>query len=190
METEITTYSESQLNNKCDLYIADAMKISVIDEDTYLAANSYVKGIKDLIKMISNYWEAPKKNAYSTWKSITEKETQMKKPLQNAEAKLKKEIADYLIIQEDEKQQLEETAAKETGMDVSFKANIPSVKGTSFQDDYCITIEDESKIPFSLNGVQLLKADISAIKKLAKLAKGKIEIPGVKIEKTKIVSVR
>lgn len=182
--------TENQLTNKCDLFVAEALALSVTDNESYLTASNYLKADKDLIDSIEGYWKEPKANAYQSWKSICAKENEMKKPLQEVEKKLKKEIADYMIILEEDRKKLEDSIRQETGMDVTLTSDTPQVKGTSFQDDYNIIIEDESKIPFSLNGVQLLKADTSAIKKLVKLAKGNINIPGIKVEKTKIVKVR
>jgi hypothetical protein len=181
---------ETQLTNKCDVFVAEALALSVVDNDSYLRASNYLKADKDLIDSIEGYWKEPKSNAYQSWKSICNKENEMKKPLQEVEKKLKKEIADYMVILEEERKKLESSIREETGMEISLAPDTPQVKGTSFQDDYSIIITDESKIPFSINGVQLLKADTSAIKKLVKLAKGNINIPGVNIEKTKIVKVR
>lgn len=186
----ITEMKDTQLNDRCTLFVNEALALSVTDNESYLTASNYLKADKDLIDSIEEYWKEPKANAYQSWKSICAKENEMKKPLQEVEKKLKKEIADYMVILEEDRKKLEASIKAETGMDVAFVSDTPVVKGTSFQDDYNIIIEDESKIPFSINGVQLLKADTSAIKKLIKLAKGNINIPGVKVEKTKIVKVR
>ena len=103
---------------------------------------------------------------------------------------MKAKISDYLLIMEDEKKKKEEELKRLTGMEVVLDVEGGSQKGISSQDDYIVTITDESLVPVTLNGIILRKVDEGAIKRLVKLAKGNIEIPGVKIEKTKIINVR
>jgi hypothetical protein len=114
----------------------------------------------------------------------------MSDPLKNLEKVLKSKISDYLLIMEDEKNKKEEELKRITGFDVVLDVEGSKAKGLSSIDNYIITVIDESLVPNSLNGVVLRKVDENAVKQLVKLAKGNIEIPGIKIEKTKVITIR
>ena len=182
--------NEQELNGRIFEVEEQAKLIKVIDNESFSFANNFLKQIKSTIKQIDLYWEEPKRNAYAAYKAINDKISEMKKALTNAEKLIKNELSDYVRIQEDEKRKVEELAKTNYGVNLVVDADIPKEKGTSFKTDYIIHVEDISKIPAIFNGIQILSVNEQAIKQLAKLSKGKIEIPGIKIEETKIVSVR
>lgn len=66
----------------------------------------------------------------------------------------------------------------------------PKADGVSVQKTWRIKSIDDSKVPISVAGVVIRPVDNSAILRLVKASKGKIEIPGVEIEEDSIVSVR
>lgn len=187
METKLTAY---EVDNRIKAVIEEVNKIEVVDGESMAIATAYTKKLKETIKSVEDYWKEPKQNANKAWKDICQKEKEMSEPLKDLEKVLKAKISDYLLIMEDEKKKKEEELKRLTGMEVVLDVEGGSQKGISSQDDYIVTITDESLVPVTLNGIILRKIDEGAIKRLVKLTKGNIDIPGIKIEKTKIVSVR
>lgn len=66
----------------------------------------------------------------------------------------------------------------------------PKADGISTSKSWEIVSIDERLVPVTLNGVVLRKVDESAIKRLIKLTKGQIVIPGVTFKETESISVR
>lgn len=64
------------------------------------------------------------------------------------------------------------------------------VSGISTVDDYTVTVLNELDIPAYINGMEIRKVDLAAIKRLAKASKGTIKIPGVAIAVTKSIRAR
>ena len=65
-----------------------------------------------------------------------------------------------------------------------------AVKGVSYSIDYDVTVIDNALVPVSISGIELRPVDLGAVKRLVKAAKGKVEIPGIKITETKQTRVR
>lgn len=187
MSEKLTAY---QLDDRIQKVKEQVNQIVVNDAETMQYATSFTKEIKDTIKSVEEYWKEPKQNANKAWKDICAREKEMAEPLKLLEKELKGKISDYLLIMEDEKRKKEEELKQITGFDVVLDVEGGKTKGLSSTDNYIITITDETLVPTSLNGIVLRKVDESAIKQLVKLAKGNIDIPGVKIERTKSVTIR
>lgn len=187
MSEKLTAY---QLDDRIKKVKEQVNQIVVVDAETMQYATAFTKEIKDTIKSVEEYWKEPKQNANKAWKDICQKEKEMSEPLKNLEKVLKSKISDYLLIMEDEKNKKEEELKRITGFDVVLDVEGSKAKGLSSTDNYIITVIDESLVPNSLNGVVLRKVDESAVKQLVKLANGNIEIPGIKIEKTKVITIR
>lgn len=64
----------------------------------------------------------------------------------------------------------------------------PRAKGVSVRKELKATVVDETLVPSYVNGIQIRKIDLSAINKMAKLYKGKIDIPGIAWTEESIVS--
>lgn len=57
----------------------------------------------------------------------------------------------------------------------------PKVDGISYRTTYSVEVTDLGAVPCEVGGVIIRPADLTAIKKLAQMAKGQLSIPGVKI---------
>lgn len=67
---------------------------------------------------------------------------------------------------------------------------IQKQEGISYMTDYVIEVVDATKVPTYINGMEIRPIDTQAIKKLAKLSKGQLQIDGIKISETKVMKVR
>jgi hypothetical protein len=201
-----------------------ATSLIISTEADYSNAGEFLKLIKTNTKTVQNFFEEIKNNAYASWKAICNKETDLTKPLQEAESIVKKGMANFAMEQEKIKHEKEaelrriqaemarkeaeraaelETQGKTEEAEIAFEtalqiedlkpaviANANKVEGVSFSVDWEVAVMNEDVVPVSLNGVILRPVDVGAIKRLVKLAKGKIDILGVKITETKNMRVR
>jgi hypothetical protein len=175
------------VENRVTTVTQQANSLQVIDDSSFAYAGELLKAIKGTIKQVEGYWEEPKKNAYKSYKTIMDKISEMTDPLKQVEKVLKGSMSDYLRIKDDERKKVEQETLANYGVEVILKTDAPKVDGVSAVTDYEITVEDISKVPTMFNGIQILEPDIAAIKKLAKLMKGNIVIPGIRISETKTI---
>ena len=71
--------------------------------------------------------------------------------------------------------------------------NVPQAvkaEGVSTRTDWEATVTDESKVPTSIVGVVIRPVDMSAVTRLVRACKGKIEIPGIEIREVKKTALR
>ena len=177
--------AEKQQSNKVDLVVKQALELLVVDNYTFSVANDILVSIKDAIKQVKGYWEAPKKTAKKAYDEIRDKEKEMLDKLLEAEKALKGQLGNYVLLQEQERERLQEQAKEEYGIDIALKIDIPEHEKTTFIKDYDIEIIDGALVP---NEYKVI--DTSLIKRVVKDTKGKIVIPGVKIIEKKIVRVK
>lgn len=174
-----------QTESKVDLVVKQALELKVVDNISFSFANQMLVAIKEAIKQVKAYWEAPKKTAKQAYDEIRDKEKEMLERLLEAEIVLKGQLGEYVLIQEGFKKKLQEQASEELGIDIAIETDIPKHKGTTFITDYDIEIENEDLVPIEYKVI-----DIALIKKVIKDTKGKVKIPGVKIIEKKIVRVK
>lgn len=177
--------AEKQQSNKVDLVVKQALELLVVDNYTFTVANDILVSIKEAIKQVKGYWETPKKTAKKAYDEIRDKEKEMLDKLLEAEKALKGQLGNYVLLQEQERERLQEQAKEEYGIDIALKIDIPEHEKTTFIKDYDIEIIDGALVP---NEYKVI--DTSLIKRVVKDTKGKIVIPGVKIIEKKIVRVK
>ncbi|MDL2293187.1 hypothetical protein LJC60_00990 [Ruminococcaceae bacterium OttesenSCG-928-D13] len=61
----------------------------------------------------------------------------------------------------------------------------PKVDGISYRTTYSVEITDLSAVPCEIGGVVIRPVDESAVRRMAQMAKGQLNIPGIKIITTK-----
>lgn len=182
---------EKELQKTIEKVEEDYGKLQVVDSESYNLTALKVKDLSKIKKNVKDYWKEPIANAYKTHKTLKAKENEMTKPLEKAISYCKNQMSDYILIQENEKKRLEEenqaNIDDEFGAAPMVQSDIPETSGISFTSTYKIDSVDINKIPKTLNGIQLLIADESAIKTLIKLSKGAIDIPGIKYHEEKTI---
>jgi len=81
---------ETEVQNS-EMIVEDAASLEIATED--------VLHLDRMKKKVLEYWAEPKKKAHEAWKSITLKESEMIKPIDEARESLKKKINIYLTDQ-------------------------------------------------------------------------------------------
>ena len=202
---------ENELENGLAIINEKANKIVIANNEDYIAASEFIKEVKAQQKVIIEHFADMKLQAHNAHKAICDKEAQYLKPLKAVETEIKNLMGKYLTEQEklkleaekrlrEEKEvlikQLQDSGQAEiaqqiaSSQDVTVKSEVDNIKGIGTQVDYQIVITDETKVPAYINGVEIRKIDVNAIKQLAKMSKGNIKIDGIEIKETKKISVR
>ena len=176
-----------EIEDALTVVVRDATSLQVVDDASYLKAGELLQSIKGSLKQVDAYWETPKKQAYASYKTILGKLKEMKSPLESAEKVLKAGIGAYMMIKEDERKKLEAEAKEQYGVDLVLDTNTPKIDGVSTTTAFEVDVVDISQVPVIFNGVQICIVDVAQVKQLAKMMKGNLTIPGIKISETKIV---
>ena len=92
---EMDATIEEQLEKSGAMAVQTAKEFKVASQDDYEKGAKYLTGIKARMNQITDYWKAPKAAAQSAHKQLVAKEKQMLKPLQDAEAIIKKTMLSY-----------------------------------------------------------------------------------------------
>lgn len=144
---------------------------------------------------------------------LEQAETQIKAKMSvyitEQEEKARKEQEALRKAQEEEalKQLAEAEKLKEEGKDIEaqmqeemayaidevktvVQPTIQKQEGISYMTDYQVFITDANKVPTYVNGIEIRPIDLQAIKKLAKMCKGNLQIEGIEIKETKVMKVR
>ena len=144
--------------------------------------------------------EAAEKIVKQTMSEYREEEERRRKAAEEAARKEAEEAA---------KQKLDEAAAFEKagnyeaaayamsdaeGMDDYAKTGIayvaPAKTGVSSKKDWKIESVDPALVPVSVAGIEIRPVDIKAVLKLVRATKGAIQIPGIKVKETSVISIR
>jgi len=91
---------ENQLKGQAVSLRESAQSIAVTDEKSYLFAGQFAKDIKDCKSKILDYFKPLKEAAHKAHKTITQREAEEIKPLDEADTIVRKGISDYLNEQE------------------------------------------------------------------------------------------
>lgn len=175
--------------------------------------NTVVEFFKDIKAAAYASWKAitaketsyldPLKDAETNVKRLMGTYTMGQERIRRAkEEELRKQQEEAFIKQSEEAAKLESEGKIEESQ-VAFQVAIQieetkpfveftqsKVEGISYSIDYDVTITDNALVPVSLSGIELRPVDLGAVKRLVKAAKGKIEIPGIRIVETKSARVR
>jgi hypothetical protein len=94
-----------------------ARTLQIRTEAEYNTAVSVVREIANRIKTVTDFFADPKKKAHDAWKSICAKEKEVLGPLDEAKAKLSRQIGAYQAererVRQEEERKLREEAARE-----------------------------------------------------------------------------
>lgn len=99
---------ENEQKSSAMKILEQARYLNITSAADYEAAAEFTKQVKSLSKRIKDYWEPLKKSARASWQSLVDREKELLKPLEQAEAEVKTKMAAY-----QKKVQEEERAARE-----------------------------------------------------------------------------
>ena len=158
-ETEIETVATELVQKSTILAIANRKE--------YDYAAGLLLNIKNLQHRISKTFDPIIKKAHETHKESLLQKNSLVKPLQEAEAFIKKTMLGYLST-----------------LQLEVKDDAPKVDGISIRSAYSFEIVDESKLPR-----EYLKPDEIKIRRVVTAMGNNIVIPGVKIFESDTLAV-
>lgn len=91
---------ETELKQEVQTMEEFSKAIIVSSKETVELASGAVMSLDKLIKEIKSYWKEPKEAAFQAHKSITKKESEMLKPVEDRRRDLQSKISKYLTDQE------------------------------------------------------------------------------------------
>ena len=103
---------EQKLEQGGALMVKTARELTISTHEDYDKGTDYLKEVKTRIKAVKEYWKGPKEAANAAHKELVAKETQMLKPLQEAESIIKKAMLAYTTEVERKRREAEEAARK------------------------------------------------------------------------------
>jgi len=187
-------------------------ELLVVENDAGLQiANKWLGEIKKAKKVIKDSLGVVVKKAHEAHKEAKRVENDVMTPLKEAENLIKAKMGKYYTeqevkaeaerkrlsdIAEQERQAAEELASEnpeeavdlfaevevQHAMDVSMVSSPPKLAGTSFVEKWSATVVDFNALPDEYK-----IANLSMLNQVARATKGKLDIPGVKMEVTKTV---
>lgn len=189
-----------------------ANEIVVSNNNQYTAAGENLTMIKASIKRVKEFFADPKEKAHSAWKALTTKESDMIKPLSDAEHIIKQKMTAFQTAQEqlriEAQRKADEEAAKlerqairaankgdeEKATELQTRAAMksaevnyvtPKAAGVSVREVWKFRITDLNQVPR-----EYLMVNEVMLSRVAGATKGALKIPGVEIYSEKSLAVR
>ena len=181
--------------------------IQVTNQDEYEVAAKHLIGTKAIRSRVVAWFKESKSAAMAAHKAICKQENDMLAPLDLDEAWVRKGMNTYLQEEEDKRNaeaaeasrlEMARLRAKALDDEDPYERNVveevrrdpvisapPVAKGISAVDEYHFEVIDASLVPADYR-----KVDEEKIGRVVKAMKGEIEIPGVRVWKTKSVRAR
>jgi hypothetical protein len=196
---------EQQMEQEGALMVKRVTGLTITNDDDYSRGGDILKDIKARIKAVNDYWKAPKAAAQAAHKTLVDREKQMLKPLEDAEATVKKTMLAYTT--EQQRRQQEEQArlaalaaqAEQQGdadgaafmreMSAAVEPVQPT-GGVSVRTTWKARVTDPKKVPAYFDGYELREINMTALNGLARQYEGGLDIPGVEFYRDSVMSVR
>lgn len=202
---------QNQEEFKQEIIAQAKTEITVTDQATFIAANDLIGKLQTVKKEVIARFKDPKAKAAEAHKAVCELEKSFLAPVEEKIRLLKDSTTAWYAAEqrridaEEERQRKESDAYAELAADaesngdsdtaaaavfeaVMAKAEVtamPKVSGTAMRETWEAVVIDEDKVPR-----EYMMVNLSALNAVAKAAKGKVAIPGVKFEKKYINSTR
>jgi hypothetical protein len=146
---------------------------------------SYLKPLEEAEKLIKQ-----KMGAYTMEKERKQREAQAaQRRAEEEERKRLEDEAKAMADQGDLFGAMEVQEQAESMVAVQVEIAPPKVEGVTYISDWEVTVTDKDMVPVEVAGVILRPVDEAAVKRVVKLMKGGIKIPGVSIKEIKSVRV-
>lgn len=196
---------EQQMEQEGALMVKRVTGLTITNDDDYSRGGDILKDIKARIKAVKDYWKAPKAAAQAAHKTLVDREKQMLKPLEDAEATVKKIMLAYTTEQQRKRQEeqarlaaLAEQAEQQGDADGAafmreMSAAVEPVQptgGVSVRTTWKARVTDPKKVPAYFNGYELREINMTALNGLARQYEGGLDIPGVEFYRDSTMSVR
>lgn len=94
------TLLEKQMYDEALTLKGQAQAIAVTDHISYQAAGEFAKGLKELKKKVTEYFEPLKEAAHKAHKAVTQREKEELKPIEDADQLIRQGMSAYLNEQE------------------------------------------------------------------------------------------
>lgn len=98
----INNEQEQLIEQDVNLIVEQSKGITISNEKDLQSATDFTKNIKQAMKKVNDFFEPIKKSAYATWKGITAKESEVLKPLEEAEKIVKGAMIVFINKQKEE----------------------------------------------------------------------------------------
>ena len=188
---EMDATIEEQLEKSGAAAVQTAKAFKIAGQEDYEQGAKYLNGIKTRAKQIAEYWKPAKEAADKAHKQLVAKEKQMLKPLQEAEAIIKKTMLDYQRAVEKARREAEAEARRRQEEEARrLLEQAPTAQGTSIRKTWKAKLVDEKLVPAYFNGMELRSINMAVLNSLAKTTKGTMQIPGVTFYEDASLSVR
>lgn len=209
---------EQRMEQEGALMVKRVTGLTITNDAEYERGGDILKDIKARIKAVKDYWKAPKAAAQAAHKTLVDREKQMLKPYEFAEAQIKKDMLAYTTEQrriaeeaarkarEEEQARLAALAAQaeQQGdadsaafmrdmMDTEEPQQVQptaAAKGVSVRTTWKARVTDPKLVPAYFDGYELREINMTALNGLARQYKGGLNIPGVEFYQDETLSVR
>lgn len=196
---------EQQMEQEGALMVKRVTGLTITNDDDYSRGGDILKDIKARIKAVKDYWKAPKAAAQAAHKTLVDREKQMLKPLEDAEATVKKTMLAYTTEQQRKRQEeqarlaaLAAQAEQQGDADGAafmreMSAAVEPVQptgGVNVRTTWKARVTDPKKVPAYFDGYELREINMTALNGLARQYEGGLDIPGVEFYMDSTMSVR
>lgn len=196
---------EQRMEQESALMVKRVTGLTITNDDDYSRGGDILKDIKARIKAVKDYWKAPKAAAQAAHKTLVDREKQMLKPLEDAEATVKKIMLAYTTEQQRKRQEeqarlaaLAAQAEQQGDADGAafmreMSAAVEPVQptgGVSVRTTWKARVTDPKKVPAYFNGYELREINMTALNGLARQYEGGLDIPGVEFYQDETLTVR
>lgn len=111
-DVKMSSSLEAKMEEDSALMVRTAKGLTITTQEDYDRGTTILKDIKTRVKAVKDYWKGPKDAANAAHKELVAKETQMLKPLQEAEGIIKKAMLAYTTEMDRKRREAEEAARK------------------------------------------------------------------------------
>ena len=205
MNQEITLLNEAEIKAKANGYLAMARTIEVVSEETSLAAQTLIVGIKEVVKRWKNEWAPLKASAKAHHQLICDREGVLLKEAEPIIARLSGKIAEWVVAEREKAARAEEDRreAEWRANRAQAEAESKIANAVSFEEAAAVVVPEPAILPAVekpvLAGVQVrdkwewevedfdrierrwLKADEEMIGREVTRLKDKCVIPGIRV---------
>lgn len=202
---------DKQEEFRTEVLTAAKAEITVVDQQTYVAANGIISKLQGVKKEVTARFAEPKRKAKEAHTAVCELEKSFLAPVEDAIRRLKDQTTRWYAAEQERIRAEEERRRKEAEELAAFAAEaestgdsetaaeavvaavvesatvttMPKVAGTSMREVWHAVVVDITKIPR-----EYLTVDQAMLDRVATATKGAVPIPGVRFEKSYVNATR